>query len=133
MQSMPAQCPMCQGPVVVTRFRCAACESSIEGQFEPAASAFAALSPEQLRFVEVFVKCEGRLNRMETELDLSYPTIRTRLNEIIRRMGYEPGKDEPEPKRKSTSEQERKAILDQIDAGTLSLDEALKRLGGVEG
>jgi hypothetical protein len=130
---MPAQCPMCQGPVVVTRFRCVACDSSIEGQFEPAVSAFAALSPEQLRFVEVFVKCEGRLNRMETELDLSYPTIRTRLNEIIRRMGYEPGKDEPEPKRKATSEPERKAILDQIDAGTLSLDEALKRLGGTEG
>jgi hypothetical protein len=132
MQALPAQCPLCQSAIVVTRFRCTACDTHVEGQFEPSVAAFAALSPEQLRFVEMFVKCEGRLNRMEAELDLSYPTIRTRLNEIIRRMGYEPGKDEPEPKRKTMSEQDRKSILDDIDAGKLSLDEALKRLGGSE-
>ena len=38
---------------------------------------------------------EGKLNRMEDELGLSYPTIRSRLHEIIRALGYEPGQDEP--------------------------------------
>ena len=79
MNLLPSTCPICGGEVVVTKFRCTACESSVEGQFQPKQGAFSALSPEQVQFIEVFVKCEGRLNRMESELDLSYPTIRARL------------------------------------------------------
>ena len=132
MNSLPAACPICNSAVVVTRFHCSACDSTVDGQFEPKQTAFAALSPEQLQFVEVFVKCEGRLNRMESELDLSYPTIRARLTEIIRKMGYEPGKDEPEPKRKGLSESDRRKILDDLDAGRLSADAAMKQLSGQE-
>lgn len=132
MNSLPNVCPLCSGEIVVTRFRCAACDSSIEGQFEPKQSAFGALSPEQLQFVEVFVKCEGRLNRMETELELSYPTIRARLTEIIRKMGYEPGKEDAEPKRKAITEADRRKILDDLDAGRLTADAAMKQLSGQE-
>lgn len=132
MNSLPRSCPICNGEVVVTRFRCPACDSSIEGQFEPKQNVFGALSPEQLQFVEVFVKCEGRLNRMESELELSYPTIRARLTEIIRKMGYEPGKEEAEPKRKGISEADRRKILDDLDAGRLTADAAMKQLSGQE-
>jgi hypothetical protein len=130
MNLLPNQCPVCQGEIYVTKFRCVACDSSIEGQFALQRSAFSALSSEQLQFLEVFVKCEGKLNRMEGELELSYPTIRSRLTEIVRKLGYEPGKDEPDARRKSLSDQDRRGILDAVDAGTLSLDEALKQLGG---
>jgi len=88
------------------------------------------LSREQLRFVEVFVKCEGRLNRMETELDLSYPTIRARLTEIVRVMGYEPGREEPEPRRRGLSEDERRRVLDDLEAGRITPDQAMQQLGG---
>jgi hypothetical protein len=128
MNTLPSACPICGGEVAVTRFRCAACDSSVEGQFQPKQGAFAMLSPEQLQFIEVFVKCEGKLNRMESELDLSYPTIRARLTEIIRKMGYEPGKEEPEPKRKVISEAERRRILDDLDAGRLTAEQAMKQL-----
>jgi hypothetical protein len=47
-----------------------------------------------MQFLLTFVKCEGRLNRMEDEMNLSYPTLRSRLTEIVRALGYEPGKDE---------------------------------------
>lgn len=96
----------------------------------PERGAFASLSPEQMRFVEVFVKCEGRLNRMEAELDLSYPTIRGRLNEIIQRMGYEPGRDEPEPpqRRRALSENERRRILDDLETGRITPDQAMQQL-----
>ncbi len=130
MNALPNQCPICQGEVYVTRFRCTTCDTSLEGQFALQRSAFSTLSSEQLQFLEVFVKCEGRLNRMEGELDLSYPTIRSRLTEIVRKLGYEPGKDEPEPRRKSLSDVDRRAILDAVDTGKLSLDEALKQLNG---
>lgn len=128
MNTLPSACPICGGEVVVTRFRCVACDSSVEGQFQPKQGAFSMLSPEQLQFIEVFVKCEGKLNRMESELDLSYPTIRARLTEIIRKMGYEPGKEEPEPKRKVITEAERRRILDDLDAGRLTAEQAMKQL-----
>jgi hypothetical protein len=133
MNVLPEQCPLCaeKGDLVITRFRCVACNASVEGEFETRQpTAFAALSPEQLQFLEVFVKCEGKLNRMEAELDLSYPTIRTRLTEIIRRMGYEPGKEDPEPRRKPLSEADRRGILDELDAGKLTLEQAMGKLNG---
>ncbi len=136
MNVFPQQCPLCaeRGDLVITRFRCVACNTSVEGEFETRqATAFAALSPEQLQFLEVFVKCEGKLNRMEAELDLSYPTIRTRLTEIIRRMGYEPGKEDPEPRRRTLTEADRRAILDELDAGTLTLDQAIGKLNATAG
>jgi len=135
MNNLPARCPICgDGEITVTRFRCAACDSSVEGWFAPERSAFANLSAEQLRFVEIFVKCEGRLNRMEAELDLSYPTIRARLTEVIRRMGYdaaaEPPRDEPEPRRRTLSEGERRRVLDDLEAGRITPEQAMQLLGG---
>ena len=128
MMTLPEKCPMCDGPIIVTRFQCTQCDSTIEGRFEPRGSRFDVLSPEQLQFVQVFVRCEGRLNRMETELDLSYPTLRARLTEIIRKMGYEPGREDPEPRRKPLGEDERRKILDQLEQGVLTPDQAMRQL-----
>jgi hypothetical protein len=82
------------------------------------------LSPEQLNFVETFVRCEGRINRMETELGISYPTIRNRLHEVIRAMGYEPGGEEPA----GISEVKRQQILNDLDQGLISPEEAMRIL-----
>ncbi len=95
----------------------------MEGQFS-VVTPFAQLAPEQLKFVEIFVRCEGKLSRMEDELKLSYPTIRTRLHEIIRALGYEPGKEEPSV----VTEDERKNVLRALDEGKLSFDEAMQLL-----
>jgi hypothetical protein len=71
--------------------------------------------------VETFVKCEGKLNRMEKEIGLSYPTLRNRLQEIIRLMGYEPAPVE-------VTEEERRRILEEVAAGKLTAQEALQQL-----
>jgi hypothetical protein len=123
MIPLPARSPFDGGPIVVTRFLCPDSDLTVEGQFEVVVP-FAQLSAEQIRFVETFVRCEGKLNRMEGELSLSYPTIRSRLHEIIRAMGYEPGKDEPV----TVGDPSRRAILEDLDAGRLSFDEALSLL-----
>lgn len=79
-----------------------------------------------MKFVEIFVRCEGKLNRMEEELKLSYPTIRLRLHEIIRSMGYEPGKEEVV----SVPETDRRSVLRVLDEGHLSFEEAMQKLQG---
>lgn len=125
MLPLPARSPFDGGRIIVTRFHCPDSDLTVEGQFE-VAMPFAQLNNDQLKFVETFVRCEGKLNRMEGELGLSYPTIRSRLHEIIRALGYEPGKDEPAP----MDETARKRVLSELDAGRLSFDEAMTMLKG---
>ena len=127
MNKMPNQCPICGGPMIVTRLYCMHCDVTIEGHFHPAASPFAQLSPDQIQFVLAFVRNEGRLNRLEDELGLSYPTLRNRLHEVIRALGYEPGREE-QPAR--LNPQERMQILEELAQGNISYDEAQQRLRG---
>jgi hypothetical protein len=120
-------CPVCGESLTVTRLHCRNCDTTIEGQF--ILGVFERLSPEQLAFAEAFIRCEGKLNRMEKEMGLgSYPTLRARLNELIRAMGYEIGQEEAAPA--GISDEERRQILDDLAAGRLTSEEAVKRLQG---
>jgi hypothetical protein len=67
---------------------------------------------------------------VEEELNLSYPTIRNRLHEVIRAMGYEPGKDESTI---GVDEETRRSILEDLDAGKISAEDAMRILNGEEG
>ena len=125
MNQLPTRCPFSGGEIVVTRFYCPDVDVTVDGRFQFQIP-FGQLSPEQLVFVETFVRCEGKLSRMENELKLSYPTTRGRLHEIIRALGYEPGKDETE----GLSEDERRRILADLDAGRIGFNEAMKMLQG---
>ncbi len=132
MLPLPKRCPLTGGEIIVTRFYCPDADVSVEGRFAVEQPPFAQLSPEQLKFVEVFVRNEGKLNRLEDELGLSYPTIRSRLHEIIRTLGYEPGRDEAPapPPPPAPPRPDRKAVLADLDAGRISFEDAMKLLDG---
>ena len=127
MKSTLTECPVCDKPLTITRLTCDNCSTTIEGSFSTNAGAFARLNPEQANFALTFIRCEGRLNRMEEELKISYPTLRSRLTEIVRALGYEPGKEEAPVQ---LSAEERRAILEELDKGTITWDEAQARLRG---
>lgn len=120
MHRSPSSCPVCGGDLLVTSLACRECDTRLEGRFEN--SAFSQLSEEQLAFVELFIRNEGKITRMEADMELSYPTIRNRLMEIIRALGYEPGEDEFA----GLNDEERKRILDDLDAGKINYEEALR-------
>jgi hypothetical protein len=63
---------------------------------------------------------------MEDELGLSYPTIRNRLHEVIRALGFEPGAEEEQ----GLSEGERQRILEDLNEGKISAEEAMEMLAG---
>jgi hypothetical protein len=126
MHPAPTRCPVCQAELTVTRLHCPSCDTAIEGRFT--AGSFAHLSAEQLDFIVTFVRCEGKINRMESELGLSYPTIRNRLHDVIRAMGFEPGREEsPE-----ITDEQRRAILDDLNSGKISAEDAMRLLRGGE-
>lgn len=122
MHPLPTRCPLCSGEISITKIHCNVCDTTLEGRFT--AGTFANLTLEQLEFVEIFVRNEGKINRMEAEMGLSYPTIRNRLHEVIRAMGYEPGESET-PK---LSDQDRRQILEDLEAGVISYEVAMQML-----
>ncbi len=121
MTQMITICPVCGDRLSVQRLHCRSCDTSIEGHFET--GRLGRLSAEQLAFVETFIRCEGKLNRMEGELGMSYPTLRARLTEVIRQMGFEVG-----PEEAGLSVEERHHILDELAQGKISSEQAMSLL-----
>jgi len=119
MYPMPGKCPVCSGELYVEKLVCGQCGTSIQGMFLP--QRLSQLTREQWDFVELFVRSEGKLNRIQEELSLSYPTVRNRLHEVIRAMGYEVGE-------RDAQEIQTQSILDGLAEGDLSVEEALRRL-----
>src|SRR6476659_8329791 len=98
------RCPVCGDELAVTRLHCNTCNTQIEGQFQ--LGRFQRLTAEQLAFVEVFVK----------NLGISYPTVRARLDDVLRAMGFPAGgEDDPRvsPREARTQpREERRRILE---------------------
>lgn len=116
-----SDCPICGGELIATTLECRHCDTKIQGRF--ITGPFAGLSIQQLEFVEMFIRNEGKITRMQEELDLSYPTIRNRLHEVIRALGYEPGEEDT-----GLDDIERKQILEELEQGTIDYQEAIRKL-----
>lgn len=130
MNQTLTRCPVCASELTLTRLHCESCDTTIEGRFH-SDNPFAPLSAEQRSLLLSFIRNDGKINRMESELKLSYPTIRNRLNELIRALGYEPSKEEsPEPV--EASEERRRQVLEDLDNGKISAAEAMRLLRGEE-
>lgn len=122
MYPIPSECPVCGGELIVTSLECRECETSLHGRF--ITGPLSNLNIDQIEFVELFIRNEGKITRMEEELNLSYPTIRNKLHEIIRALGYEPGEsDYPD-----ISEDDRRKILEDLEKGDIDYTEAMKLL-----
>lgn len=149
MIPLPSRSPFTGGEIIVTRFYCPESNTSVDGQFS-VSNPFAQLSREQLEFIELFVRSEGRISRMEGELALSYPTIRSRLKEIIAALGYDSADDtdvDPEPDdsevtgkdpgqqgaaMSKSSLAKRKKIIKKLDEGKISFEEAMRQVDALD-
>jgi hypothetical protein len=110
-------CPVCGGKMTITEYKCDSCATTIKGRFE--LDDIMKLSPEQLEYLKVFIKNRGNLSEVQKELDISYPTARNRLEDIVRGMGYQVvDKDREEASK----------ILEKLESGELQPDEALEML-----
>jgi hypothetical protein len=121
---MPGNCPVCGEGLTVARLHCPNCDTSIEGHFT--LGRLSHLNADQLSFVETFIRCEGTIKRVEKELGISYPTVRSRLEEVIRALGFEIVTDYGG----RITEVERGQTLDRLSRGEISTEEALAILRG---
>lgn len=119
MPVLPTNCPSCHAGVTVVRLRCDSCGTSLEGAFE--IPSLLTLAPDDLGFIVRFVRHSGSLKAMAKDYGQSYPTIRNRLDDIIRKLG----------EAEARIGAERHSILDAIAKGTLSVDAAERMLKGL--
>ena len=120
MYSILTECPVCHDELLVARLVCRNCGTALEGHFT--LGRLFQLTPEQLHFVEVFLRCEGRSNRVQEELGLSYPTVRSRLVDVIRALGYEVGGE------RDSDDQRRQETLERLARREISSEEAFRLL-----
>ena len=125
MYPVIGRCPVCEHKLEVSRLYCRHCDTALEGHF--VLGRLYELSPEQLHFVEMFVRCQGKLNRVQEELNLSYPTVRNRLHDVIRALGYEVDEEEEA----SVTAETRQEVLSSLSSGEITAEEAARRLRGV--
>lgn len=102
----------------VERLLCNTCGTVIESDFS--FSKFESLSDEQLKFAEIFLKNRGSIKDVEKEMGISYPTVRGKLDDVIRALGYSVA-DEP-------AGRDVNDILDRLEKGEINADEALNNL-----
>ena len=115
-------CPSCGGDFDVTRIQCTSCAMEVSSHFSTCK--FCTLSPEDLQFFETFIKSRGNVKEMERELEISYWSIRSQLNELIEKLGFE---SEPDQEAEQL-QQERYSILEQVNQGELDASTAAKML-----
>ena len=113
------QCPVCAGRMAISELSCDSCGTSVKSRFEPCG--VCQLSDEMYRFLLVFVKTRGSIKEMEKELGVSYPTVRARIDDLQRQMGFQT----PE-----VTESARE-VLDLLEKGEISTEEAEARLKGL--
>jgi hypothetical protein len=81
MADFVGRCPSCHHQLVVRELSCPQCGVAVSGQFglPPAMT----LTPDQARFLRLFVLARGNLKEMERILGVSYPTVRARLDQLV--------------------------------------------------
>src|SRR5579883_1140271 len=125
MADVLGHCPVCGDQLRVTRLACPTCHTAIEGNFT--LGRFQILSPEQLAFLEIFIKNRGIIREVERELGVSYPTVRNRLDDLIRALGFEVREESTGPEMADDAAR-RRQVLERLSAGEITADEALQLL-----
>jgi hypothetical protein len=85
-------CPVCSSELAVTRLHCRSCGTTLEGDFS--VGRFGRLSRDQMTLLESFLRSRGNLRDMERELGISYPTVRSRVEALVRALGFGPRGDD---------------------------------------
>ena len=118
------KCPICNGNLIVSELTCTSCNTKLHGEFN--LSKFDNLSPDQQNFALIFIKNQGNIKLIEKELNISYPTVKKNLSDLINALGFD------EVSVYEDNKMSKEEILLAIKNKEMSLDEAYKLLKEIE-
>lgn len=81
MKKLPIICPSCEASLKVSALSCTKCDTLISGSYD--LPVFLKLAQEDQDFIMNFVLSGGSLKAMAKQMDISYPTVRNKLDNII--------------------------------------------------
>jgi hypothetical protein len=127
LHKLPARDPVTGGELYISEVANDESGISIRGRFE--VPMYARLDHDQQRFLEIFLRCRGMLNSVERELNISYPTARARLDSLLEALELKPTEPRDEGLKKDKATDRKRRILDQLERGEITPEEAKESLG----
>lgn len=128
-RTIPTKDPVSGGDFYVSELKCDDSGVTLRGRFD--IPRFATLDAEQTLFLETFLRCRGMISSVEKELGISYPTVRSRLDALLEALDLAPVKEKEEKKKdRDKALDKKRAILDQLERGEISAEEAKAKLKG---
>lgn len=120
-------CPVCSSELSITRLQCRGCGTAIEGDFN--VGRFGRLNREQLALLESFLRARGNAKELERELKVSYPTVRARIDGLVRALGLADGAsvgddNEDGLGRAGESAELRRDVLERLSRHEITADDA---------
>lgn len=129
MHAVIGRCPICHDQLTVTRLQCHSCGTALDGSFS--LGPLQRLNGDQVGFIEAFVRNRGSLKDVGAELGISYPTVNSRLNDILIALGYgDRAKAAEGPDASSVTPERRREILTDVREGRLTAADADRLLRG---
>ena len=113
------RCSYCGEGMRITKLTCEACGLSHEGDFFT--PRLARLTPDEQRFVELFVLASGSLKQMAELQGVSYPTVRGRLDRLIEKLRQEQQRDDSLKQK----------ILQDIEAGRIAPKQGMRMIEAI--
>ncbi len=114
---IPPKCPSCGKRLIVAKLTCSECGSTMEGTFD--LCPVCRFEPETEQLFDLFMSSRGNLKEVERRMRCSYPTVRSKMEEMFRR--YE----DLRPTRKSRLE-----VLKMLREGKITVADAEDMLAG---
>ena len=131
LPDIPTECPVSGKPLHVTELTCEESGVVIRGKFRLPDGA--EMPDEQRKFLSVFIRARGVISTVERELGLSYPTVRTKLDNLLKAMNLAPIKEDVKKSddKKKTAAKRRK-ILKDLEDEKITAAQAKKKLQGLK-
>ncbi len=107
------QCPICAEKMVISELRCPKCDARVKKDI--VLCPFCQLSDDDYEFLQVFLRTEGKITDIEKILNVSYPTIKTKIENLLRTLNMTPYAGDKDP-------------IDALSEGSISVDEAITML-----
>ena len=92
VKDLVAICPRCKEKLIATKLSCDNCELELNGDFP--LGKFAYLSADELDFVETFLKAQGNFKTLQNEMNMSYPAVKKKFNDILHKLNLSSIKSE---------------------------------------
>ena len=86
MKKAIEKCPICGKELKVTRLSCKNCGIDITGEFDNGINLYD-LDEKEFKFMIDFVRCSGNIKEMGRLYNLSYPTIKKKMDLVIDKLG----------------------------------------------